>query len=159
MYGGTITVEPGVIVKFQRAMSRLVLMGGSLDVQGTSGNKVYFTSVNDFGGTPYAGDWDTISIGSGPRLRLPMPWCVMEDMTTGRSSEMISNSGGTLTLADCEIATGTKYGIKQPSGTNQGHRFGYSSHDLCLERGVLSLGSAAGPAWPPINPASAVRTW
>jgi len=71
--GATLTIEPGVVVKFLDVTSGLYV-SGSLAVQGTESQPVYFTSYQDdsVGGDtnmdsadslPYPGDWDGIILG------------------------------------------------------------------------------------------------
>ncbi|MCW3488502.1 hypothetical protein OMD50_00005, partial [Dethiobacter alkaliphilus] len=43
--GVTLTIEPGVVVKF--AESRALAVYGTLDAQGTSTDKIYFTDYRD----------------------------------------------------------------------------------------------------------------
>ena len=67
--GSTLTVSPGVVVKFND--DRALLVQGALRVLGTSGDKVYFTSERDdtvkgdtnnngSSNSPAAGDWERI---------------------------------------------------------------------------------------------------
>jgi parallel beta-helix repeat protein len=75
--GVTITIQPGVIVKFQNSGSTKgkLIVNGNLQALGTSSNRVIFTSIHDdsFGGDTNQnggasranpGDWDGISFGS-----------------------------------------------------------------------------------------------
>lgn len=68
--GVTLTIEPGVVVKFD-LNGALTIYGGTLNVLGTAADKVYFTSIKDDsvsgdtngdGGAtvPQAGDWEFI---------------------------------------------------------------------------------------------------
>ena len=43
--GNTLTIDPGVIVKF--AGNHTFNVGGNLQALGTSGDKIIFTSIND----------------------------------------------------------------------------------------------------------------
>ena len=65
-----MTIEPGVVVKFD-FLGALTVYGGTLNIQGTSANNVYFTSIKDdsLGGdtnedgnatVPNPGDWEFI---------------------------------------------------------------------------------------------------
>jgi hypothetical protein len=68
----TLTIEPGVIVKFLDISSGLYV-SGSLHAQGTETQQIYFTSYQDDIGEdtnqdgedslPYPGDWDGIILG------------------------------------------------------------------------------------------------
>lgn len=67
--GVTLTIDPGVVVKFAGPAAKLTI-NGALNAQGTSGNKIYFTSIHDDAAdgnntdatsvSPSAGDWNTI---------------------------------------------------------------------------------------------------
>lgn len=71
--GTTLTLEAGVILKF--AEGKQLNIQGTLDVNGSSGSKVYFTSMNDNSigetisgsdGNPQPGDWIGAYIWPGP---------------------------------------------------------------------------------------------
>ncbi len=72
---GVLTIEPGVVVKFQDANS-FIVVNGTLNVNGTSDEKIYFTSIkNDSVGgdtnsdgsasAPASGDWRNIKFEAG----------------------------------------------------------------------------------------------
>ncbi len=71
--GNTLTLEAGVVFKFATATGLTVV--GTLDVNGSSENKVIFTSLNDNStgetisgstGSPQPGDWNGLYVWPGP---------------------------------------------------------------------------------------------
>ena len=67
LYGSyTLTLDPGVVIKSRTTNHFFV--EGTLIARGTSGSKIYFTSVNDHTvgrndtgtGSPTPGDWGTV---------------------------------------------------------------------------------------------------
>ena len=63
--GATLTVDAGVVVRFQAA-TRLTVQNGALRVPGTAASPVLFTSWrNTAGGSPAAGDWGGVHFQAG----------------------------------------------------------------------------------------------
>lgn len=73
---GSLTIEPGVVVKFSAASILDVHASVPVNIQGTEAEPIYFTSLKDdtFGGdtnadgalsSPAPGDWGYVSFGSG----------------------------------------------------------------------------------------------
>jgi uncharacterized repeat protein (TIGR01451 family) len=73
-YGVTLTIDPGVVVKFNTGGYRKLIVDGTLTAVGTTGNPIIFTSLDDntHGGTttgsdgnPEPGDWGGIIFNAG----------------------------------------------------------------------------------------------
>jgi len=124
----TLTINAGAIVKFEGPTALITVAGGTLNVQGTGGNKVYFTSLYDdtVGGdtdsststSPYGGDWNTIEIDSGTAAISNAVIRYGGYTASFRSKANVYVTGGTLTMSDSEVTGGTAYGIYQQSGAS-----------------------------------------
>jgi len=129
--GVALTLEPGVVVKFHD--SGKVLVQGTLDVQGTSEDPVYFISIKDdsIGGDtngdgsatlPATGNWlhlrfDSGSVGNLSHVIVRHGGYDYPSFVTGDSLSNIFNNGGTLNITSSEIAYGKKYGLRNDSGS------------------------------------------
>lgn len=76
--GITLTIEPGVVVKFDVGLSLTVY--GSLRAMGTGSNPITFTSNRS---QPAAGDWFTIRFTAAGSESLTMRYCVVEYAVNG----------------------------------------------------------------------------
>ncbi|MDP2683728.1 MAG: right-handed parallel beta-helix repeat-containing protein [bacterium] len=130
--GNTLIIESGVVVKFEKGYSSLMVYG-NLITQGTNTNKVYFTAYHDdsVGGdtngdggiyTPIAGQWGRIIINSGGTANM--------DNTVVRyggykpigcsawSCYGSLNNSGILNFTNSEISQNDRYGILQSEGVS-----------------------------------------
>jgi len=73
--GATLSIEPGVEIKFVRAGLSLTVVNGSLDAVGTSDNRIRFTSGRN---EPTAGDWDGIEFYGDENSTLTISFCDVE---------------------------------------------------------------------------------
>ena len=124
--GSSLAIEQGAVLKFESSSSRLTI-SGTLDVQGATTSKVYFTSIKDdsVGGDtdgaddpPGAGDWRHITLNSTASTTLSHA-VIRYGGASGFGSMQanINNSGGNLTIVHSQIATSSVYGIRSQSGT------------------------------------------
>lgn len=120
--GATLTIEPGVVVKF-RTTSGAIIVSGTLNAGGSAGT-TYFTSYKDdsVGGntdgatsTPAANDWYNIKVSPGGTVTLDN--VVVRYGGSTSSYTNLLNYGGTLNVLNSVSASSSRYGIFHSSGT------------------------------------------
>jgi len=124
--GKTLNINHGAIVKFQNTSS-YINVSGVLDAEGTSGDKIYFTSIKDdlaFGDTngdgvssPGGGDWDDIEIDSAASSTINN--AVIRYGGAYAYPYMRSDvyvSGGSISLSGTQLATSSLYGLLTAGG-------------------------------------------
>ncbi len=149
--GKTLTIDPGVVVKFNDPTSGFAV-SGTLNAQGGSDGSIFFTSIYDpetesiatsSPVTPAAGDWKDITVNSGGSLSLRD--AVVRyggNIATSTSGALLNNAGGTITIgATSTIAYGTTYGIKNTAGTTTVTTadLAYNSYGLYVSGGDASI--------------------
>jgi len=115
--GSTLTIKPGVIVKFERGMEMAVY--GTLRSEGTQEAPVRFTSLRDdsIGGDtnqdgtatiPWPGDWDQIDVSGTAELT----WTFIRfgGYSTGGA---IYTLGGTVKMNRCVVEDSLSEGVEQ----------------------------------------------
>ncbi len=99
----TLTIDPNVIVKFSKASNSYISVSGTLNVNGTAGNEVYFTSINDDtvggdtnsdqdGTIPSPRDWSGIYFNSGSAGTIKNAEIRYADIGTYNGTPNITNS-------------------------------------------------------------------
>jgi hypothetical protein len=122
--GKKLTIKSGAIIKFNGPNASLTI-NGTVNVNGTSGSGVIFTSILDdsVGGNtnndsssiaPHLRDWQTITVNSGGTANLA--YSTIRYAGNGENTAGIQNAGGNLTLANGTI-TLNPTGIYLGSGT------------------------------------------
>jgi protein-disulfide isomerase len=123
----TLTIKQGAVVKFDSTGAYLQV-DGKLDVQGTSSDPVYFTSIKDdtVGGdvnddatttTPSLGDWGYIQLGNKSTSTIKNAVIRYGGHNVGNSFADIYVNGGYLSATSTVIASSTFYGLQVASGT------------------------------------------
>ncbi len=174
--GATLTVNPGVVVKFEDGTSLFVY--GALRSLGVSGNPVYFTSKRDDGvkgdtnndgaSTPYPGDWSRIEFeDSSNDASSLINYTVVRyggnyDLWTGNEFGGITLLNASPSIRNSTIIKNEYYGIRANDsdpvlGCNNIYSNG--SHGLYNETIGIEVnaplqwwGSASGPYHPTTNP-------
>jgi len=104
----TLTIEPGVEVRFGESFSLIV--NGRLIANGTQDNMITFTSNKD---QPGAGDWNTIIL-SNRTVQSTLAYCSIEYAKNGTT---IAN--GNVKIKNCEINNNLQNGITIVNGTTE----------------------------------------
>ena len=129
--GATLTIQEGVIVKFQGMCNLNV--GGKLVVQGTSGAPVVFTSFQDdsYGGDsngdldatgPVPGDWGRINFYNAADITNTLSYCVVKyggyTNWTGTGNIVVGGTS-TVTIQNCQVSQSAWAGIHVSSAKPQ----------------------------------------
>lgn len=153
--GVTLTIDPGVVVKFQTTSSSLTV-NGTLNAQGAATSSIYFTSYKDdtVGGdtnedatstSPAGGDWKFIELTSTGAANISHS--VIRYGGTEASPYAYTNlynNGGTLTISTSTVSNSYIYGIRQSSGTTTATALTLSNQStgFYLVGGVASIASS-----------------
>ncbi len=123
----TLTIKQGAVVKFNSTTSQMIV-DGKLDVQGTSTDPVYFTSIEDdsVGGdmnddatatTPGTGNWDAITLDAKSTTTIKNAIIRYGGSNDGTADADIYINGGYLSATSTVIASSSFYGLQIASGT------------------------------------------
>ena len=122
--GATLTLEPGVIVKFEAGKSMTVNSGGILKAIGTRALPIVFTSIKDDvnGGDtngdedatqPQAGDWARLLV----RGNATMDYCSLLYGSLGSGTDdILTVDGGTVRFSNGKVMNIGKYAVGVESG-------------------------------------------
>jgi len=154
--GVTLTIEPGVVIKFYDADSYLTSQG-AIKANGASADKIVFTSFKDdeYGGdlnadaastTPAALDWRTIEIqGPGTEfdyavIRYGGKW--YSGITFGRTNLKVINTSVSIKKSTIEEAGIYGLWLDGASGTVEGNTFKNNKNDNAAA-GIYLIGGSA----------------
>ena len=147
----TLTIDPGVVVKFNDPTSGLSV-NGTVNAQAANNSTIFLTSIYDneteslatsSPTTPAGGDWKDITVNSGGTTNLSN--AVVRyggHVATSTSGSLLNNNGGNINIsASSTIAYGTTYGIKNTNGTTTvtTSDLAYNNYGLYVSGGSASI--------------------
>ena len=150
--GSTLTINAGVVVKFNAA--KQLLVSGNLSANGTGGSPVVFTSVNDdsadgidSGGdgatTPAAGDWVQLKMqGAGNTATLDHVDVKYGGSGASYQLGMVVLSNGTLNVSDSKIHASSTSGISVSGSGNGAGTALYVTRTVVEENGFGPAGTS-----------------
>ena len=119
--GATLTIEPGVVVKF--LSGPFLWISGTLNAVGTNSLPIYFTSINDNSvggntgtGIPALGDWSNIGFQNGGTGRFE--YCFIQYGGNPNQSLSFPLNGNTLTIRHSTIRYSAGRGIYIGNGNH-----------------------------------------
>lgn len=129
--GATLTIEPGVVIKFY-GFSGIKAEGGKILAQGSAEEKIIFTSLyddehgGDTDGAPNAGQWSEYNGWLGIEVRQPgsvFDHTIIRSGGNGAPSPMLSNtalyvSNAPITFSNSTIEFSQKYGMILANSTS-----------------------------------------
>jgi len=145
--GVTLTVEPGVIVRFSGPTKYLDVYG-TVFAQGQLGSEITFTSYRDGSGTPLPGDWGAIRFNPGSVglfshaiIRYGGGTC-----NPGCQFADVYNNGGDVSFDASYLGYGLTNGIYQSAGNvtvTGGTIFDHGSYGIQMTGGTANLAAVS----------------
>ncbi|MDB5245209.1 MAG: hypothetical protein JWN90_314 [Parcubacteria group bacterium] len=152
----TLTLQPGVVVKFDTATSSNLTVNGTLNANGVANTdslgEIFFTSLKDdlIGGdtngdasttSAAPGDWGGIAVNAGATATLNHTIL----RYGGAGGSLINNSGGVINIATSTIAYSSNKGVDNSSGTTTitASDVGFNTYGLYLSAGSASITSSS----------------
>lgn len=125
--GVSLTIEPGVEVRFQSGMQMMVY--GTLSAAGSETQNILFTSDNSF---PSQGDWNGIQFKTGSSDSL-LKWCVFEYAVTPVTVYAYYRESVAPTFENCTMRLNSQHGV-YVSSTSRGCANAYAGPviDNCI---------------------------
>jgi hypothetical protein len=139
--GATLTIEAGVLVKFDPGYWMNINNGGALVVNGTPGNEVVFTSSAL---TPAPGDWGYIFVAQGGTAAID--WCEISYAGDNVTDALRIVSTSPVTVSNCDIHDNLDEGIQIDGGAGVNPTI---TNTTLRDNGgaAAEQGSNTGPSW------------
>jgi hypothetical protein len=152
----SLTIDPGVVVKFADANSYIFVQGGTLKAEGTATDKIYLTSIKDdtVGGdtnadgnatAPSAGDWRGIYMEGGDPTYVSSLSNVVVRYAGAASYPGIYTIDQNVSIADSVIDDNGSIGLYENHGFIFGSTLSVSGTDISNQDYGIYMDAGTGP--------------